>query len=242
LLEITPITDVGLERLLTNIRLAMLMTSTVNNRRDERLLGFYCTVARQCFINQYVFSITEAEVDQAQHLRESLERALALGDLWPAILGAYFPLHTLSKAEALLDRSWAACVSALLVQQVKEPTEERRIASSIPVLTTIESEVSRAVRQQYEENPHPRWVKTGPPGEPIVLKGRPPEEAYDALFAGCGTGLSTVEFARQTPRARVLAIDLSVSSLCYPKRMAQNYRLANVEFAQADITKLGTIG
>ena len=43
LLEITPITDVGLERLLTNVRLAMLMTSTVDNRRDERLLGFYCS-------------------------------------------------------------------------------------------------------------------------------------------------------------------------------------------------------
>jgi SAM-dependent methyltransferase len=246
LLEITPITDVGLERLLTNVRLAMLMTSTVDNGRDERLLGFYCTVARQCFINQYVFSMTEIEADQAQHLQASLEGALALGDpcpdLWPAIVGAYFPLHTLSKAEALLDRSWPACVSALLVQQVKEPAEERRIASSIPVLTSIESEVSRAVRQQYEESPYPRWVKAGPPGEPIVLKDRPPEQAFDALFAGCGTGLSTVEFARQTPRARVLAIDLSIASLCYAQRIAQSYRLANVEFAQADITKLGTIG
>jgi SAM-dependent methyltransferase len=246
LLEITPITDVGLERLLTNVRLAMLMTSTVDNRPDERLLGFYCSVARQCFINQYVFSMTEIEADQAQRLRASLERVLAIGDpcpdLWPVIVGAYFPLHTLSKAEALLDRSWPACVSALLVQQVKEPTEERRIASSIPVLTSIESEVSRAVRQQYEESPYPRWIKAGPPGEPIVLEGRPPEQAFDALFAGCGTGLSTVEFARQTPRARVLAIDLSVASLCYAKRMAQSYRLANVEFAQADITKLGTIG
>ena len=246
LLEITPITDVGLERLLTNVRLAMLMTSTVDNRPDERLLGFYCSVARQCFINQYVFSMTEIEADQAQRLRESLERALALGDpcpdVWPAIVGAYFPLHTLSKAEALLDRSWPACVSALLVQQVKEPAEERRIASSIPVLTSIESEVSRAVRQQYEESPYPRWVKAGPPGEPIVLKDRPPEQVFDALFAGCGTGLSTVEFARQTPRARVLAIDLSVASLCYAKRMAQSYGLANVEFGQADITKLGTIG
>jgi SAM-dependent methyltransferase len=246
LLEITPITDVGLERLLTNVRLAMLMTSTVDNGRDERLLGFYCTVARQCFINQYVFSMTEIEADQAQHLQASLEGALALGDpcpdLWPAIVGAYLPLHTLSKAEALLDRSWPACVSALLVQQVKEPAEERRIASSIPVLTSIESEVSRAVRQQYEESPYPRWVKAGPPGEPIVLKDRPPEQAFDALFAGCGTGLSTVEFARQTPRARVLAIDLSIASLCYAQRIAQSYRLANVEFAQADITKLGTIG
>jgi SAM-dependent methyltransferase len=246
LLEITPITDVGFERLLTNVRLAMLMTSTVDDRRDERLLGFYCTVARQCFINQYVFSMTEIEADQAQRLRESLERALALGDpcpdLWPAIVGAYFPLHTLSKAEALLDRSWPACVSALLVQQVKEPAEERQIASSIPVLTSIESEVSRAVRQQYEESPYPRWVNAGPAGDPVVLKHRPPDQAFDALFAGCGTGLSTIEFARQTPRARVLAIDLSVASLCYAHRMAQSYRLANVEFAQADITKLGMIG
>jgi SAM-dependent methyltransferase len=246
LLENTPITDVGLERLLTNVRLAMLTTSTVVNKRDERLLRFYCSVARQSFINQYVFSITEVEVDQAQRLKASLEKALATGDrcpdLWPAIAGTYFPLHTLSNAEALLDRSWPACVSALLVQQVKEPAEERQIAAIIPVLTSIEGEVSRAVRQHYEESPYPRWVKAGPPGEPIVLKDRAPEQAFDALFAGCGTGLSTVEFARQTPRARVLAIDLSVASLCYAKRMAQSYRLANLEFGQADITKLGMIG
>jgi SAM-dependent methyltransferase len=246
LLESSPITDVGLERLLSNVRMAMLTTGTEDNRRDDRLLGLYCTVARQCFINQYVFSMTEVEADQVQRLQASLERALARGDpcpsLWPAIVGAYLPLHTLSKAEALLDQSWPACVSALLVQQVKEPAEERRIASSIPVLTSIESEVSRAVRQQYEESPYPRWVKAGPPGEPIVLKDRPPGQAFDALFAGCGTGLSTVEFARQTPRARVLAIDLSVASLCYAQRMAQSYRLANLEFGQADITKLGMIG
>ncbi len=246
LLESSPITDVGLERLLTNVRLAMLTTSTVDNRCDERLLGFYCTVARQCFINQYVFSMTEVEADQAQRLQASLERALAMGDpcpdLWPAIMGAYFPLHTLSKAEALLDRSWHACVSALLVQQVKEPAEERRIASSIPALTSIESEVSRAVRQQYEESPYPRWVKAGPPGQSIILNDRPPEQGFDALFAGCGTGLSTVEFARQTPRARVLAIDLSIASLCYAQRMAQSYGVTNVEFGQADIAKLGTIG
>jgi SAM-dependent methyltransferase/tetratricopeptide (TPR) repeat protein len=246
LLESSPITDVGLERLLTNVRLAMLMTSTVDNRCDERLLSFYCSVARQCFINQYIFSMTELEVDQARRLRASLERALAMGnpcpDLWPAIVGAYFPLHTLSKAEALLDRSWHASVGALLVQQVKEPAEERRITSSIPVLTSIESEVSRAVRQQYEESPYPRWVKAGPPGQPIILNDHPPEQAFDALFAGCGTGLSTVEFARQTPRARVLAVDLSVASLSYAQRMAQNYGVTNVEFGQGDIAKIGTIG
>jgi SAM-dependent methyltransferase len=220
--------------------------STTENVPDEHLLGFYCAVARQCFINQYVFSVTEVEANQAQRLRELLERALAVGDpcpeIWPAIVGAYFPLHTLSKAEELLNRSWPACVSALLVQQVKKPAEERRIAASIPVLTSIEGEVSRTVRQQYEESPYPRWVHAGPPGQPVVLNNRSPEQPFDALFAGCGTGLSTVEFARQTPRARILAVDLSLASLCYAQRMARSYGLTNVEFGQADIAKLAVIG
>jgi SAM-dependent methyltransferase len=246
LLERTPITDVGLERLLTNVRLAILMIGRLDSRCDEHLLGFYCALARQCFINQYVFSITEVEADEAKRLRASLESALAVGnpfpELWPAIVGAYFPLHTLSKAEALLSRSWPACVHALLIQQLKEPAEERRIAASMPVLTSIEGEVSRTVRQQYEESPYPRWVHAGPPGQPVILKDRPPEQALDVLFAGCGTGLSTVEFARQTPRARVLAIDLSLASLCYAQRMTRCCGLTNVEFGQADISKLAMIG
>jgi SAM-dependent methyltransferase len=130
----------------------------------------------------------------------------------------------------------------LLAQQIKEPAEERRIAADIPVLTTIEGEVSRAVRQQYEESPYPRWVHAGPPGQPIILNDRRPDQPFDALVAGCGTGLSTVEFARQTPHARVLAIDLSLASLCYAQRMARSYGLTNVEFGQADIAKLAVIG
>jgi SAM-dependent methyltransferase len=246
LLECHPITAVGLERLLTNVRSALLTAGLSDGPHDEQLLGFCCSVARQCFINQYIFSMTDVEAGEARRLRAALEQGLAAGDpcpaLWPAIVGAYFPLHTLSGAEALFDRSWPASVEALLVQQVKEPAEERRIAPTIPILTGIEGDVSRAVRQQYEESPYPCWVKAGPPGRPIVLKDGSPGQALDALIAGCGTGLSTVEFARQTPRARVLAIDLSLASLCYAKRMAQSYGLTNVQFGQADITQLASVG
>ena len=42
------------------------------------------------------------------------------------------------------------------------------------------------------------------------------------LVAGCGTGLSTIEFARQMRHARILAIDLSLASLSYAERMAGN--------------------
>ena len=58
------------------------------------------------------------------------------------------------------------------------------------------------MRQQYEENPYPRWVKAGPPGQPRHPKRAPARgRVADVLIAGCGTGLSTIEFARQA-RAR----------------------------------------
>ena len=42
--------------------------------------------------------------------------------------------------------------------------------------------------------------------------------------------------------ARVLAIDLSLASLSYAKRMAENFGLGDIEFAQADIMMAGSIG
>jgi tetratricopeptide (TPR) repeat protein/SAM-dependent methyltransferase len=243
LLECDATTDVGLERPLTNVRHALLKAAATTAECDESALGFYCALARQCFINDYVYALADGEAEAAQSLRNALEAALASGQdcppLWLAAVGAYTPLHTLANAKALLDRSWPQAARTLLVQQVEEPLEEQRIAATLPALTPIEGDVSRAVRQQYEENPYPRWVNVGPPAPPIVLDQSRPEQAV--LIAGCGTGLSAVEFARQTPRARVLAIDLSLASLGYAARMARSYSLANLEFAQADIMRLGAI-
>ena len=164
LLETDPVTDIGLERLLTSVRYAML-TSAAGGAYDESLLGFYCAVARQCFINEYVFSLEAAEAELAQRLRAGLEAALEAGTrcspLWPVVAGAYFPLHTVAGAERLLDPSWPQSVQALLAQQIVEPAEERRLAATLPALTAIDGAVSRAVRDQYEENPYPRWAAAG---------------------------------------------------------------------------------
>ena len=210
------------------------------------LLGFYCAVARQCYENDYVYSLADGEADRAQRLRASLEQALASGHecppLWPVAVGAYFPLHTLADAQALLQRSWPQSLSALFVQQIEEPAEERRLAKEIPALTEIDGEVSRSVRQQYEENPYPRWVKPALPQQHTLLAGRQPGQIPDVLIAGCGTGLSAITFAQQAPDARILAIDLSLASLGYAKRMAGALGFHNIEFAQADITKAAAIG
>ena len=246
LLEYDLLSDVELERVFTNVRHALLAYAEVDAPPDESLLGFCCAVARQCFINQYIYALTETEADRARRLRESLEQALAAGRpcpaIWPVVSGAYYPLHSLLNSSALFDREWPECVRNLLVQQVGEPAEDRRIAATIPALTSIDGEISQAVREQYEENPYPRWVKAGPPLQRAMLVDPGPGRTLDVLIAGCGTGLSTIELARQARNAHVVAIDLSLASLSYAKRMAQNFDIGNVEFAHADITRLGSIG
>jgi tetratricopeptide (TPR) repeat protein/SAM-dependent methyltransferase len=249
LLECDPIMDVGLERLLTNLRHAVLDALTATKPslapQDERLLNFYGALARQCFINQYVFSLTDEESLHAQRLRATVDDALSndteISPLHLAALGAYLPLHTLANAERLVERTWPRPIEDLLIQQIKEPAQERLIGATLFALTEIEGEISRKVREQYEENPYPLWIKAGPPIQPAILNRRP-QPLADVLIAGCGTGFFTTEFASKARDARFLAIDLSLSSLSYAKRMAQSFGLTNVEFAQADIMKLGSLG
>jgi tetratricopeptide (TPR) repeat protein/SAM-dependent methyltransferase len=244
LLEFDLITDIDLERLLINVRHAML--SVVDDAYDEIWLRFYCAVARQCFLNEYVFSLTIAETDKAQRLRTGLEQALAVqgpaSALFPVVVGAYFPLNTLSKAEGLLERSWPQCVEVLITQQVNEPAQQRELEATIQALTEVDSVASHAVRRQYEENPYPRWSVPSTYGQSTKLLNHPLTHAADVLIAGCGTGLSTVEFARQMPSARILAIDLSLASLSYAKFMANRFALTNVEFGQVDIMRMSSLG
>jgi len=247
LLQCDPIADADFEHLLVNIRSIMLSCATPADQTiDERSLGFFAALARQCFVNEYVYTLPPDEADRARQLQSKLAQAIAqdgpIPPLWPIAVAAYVPLHTTPDAKKLLGRAWPDCVGALLIQQIEQPLREREIAAALPALTVIEDEVSRAVRQQYEENPYPRWVASGPPVQPIILKDVPVRQTPDVLVAGCGTGLSAVEFARQMSTARILAVDLSLASLSYAKRMAGGFGLTNIEFAQADIMKLGSIG
>jgi tetratricopeptide (TPR) repeat protein/2-polyprenyl-3-methyl-5-hydroxy-6-metoxy-1,4-benzoquinol methylase len=261
LLESTPVTVIALERFLTVTRFAVLEVASKKSTANEPAsyaLGFYCALARQCFINEYVFDAPDAEWEQARRLRDLLGEALQsprpVPVLWLVVVASYFPLHSVRGADALLERDWPDSVTHLLVQQVREPAQERQTRGSIPALTQIDNDVSRLVRQQYEENPYPRWVACPLAAEPISfdqhMRRQFPLAAYrdlgksnvDILIAGCGTGRHSIAIAQMFNEARVLAIDLSLSSLAYAKRKTVALGLRNIEYGQADILRLGSIG
>ena len=58
---------------------------------------------------------------------------------------------------------------------------------------------------------------------------------------GCGTGQHSIETARRFKGAQVLAIDLSLASLCYAKRQTRALGQNNIHYAQADIMMLSSI-
>ena len=61
------------------------------------------------------------------------------------------------------------------------------------------------------------------------------------LIAGCGTGQHSIGTAARYKNSRVLAIDLSLSSLAYAKRKTEELGFKNIEYMQADILDLGKL-
>jgi tetratricopeptide (TPR) repeat protein/SAM-dependent methyltransferase len=210
-----------------------------------------CALAQQCFLNEYVWPESDAETGDVARLADAVRAAP--GALETALLGAYRPLASIpglarpAGAGESLKRLWQ--------RQVEEPAEERKLRDTLEALTPIEDEISRAVRQQYEDNPYPRWHRVpASRAVPFPLRRALRElvphvdldrlrvpDAPDILIAGCGTGYQAAITALRNLGARILAVDLSRTSLAYALRRAREVGLGHVRFAQADILRLGVL-
>ena len=167
-----------------------------------------------------------------------------------AAVAAYIQLFRLARRRSLLAAPWPDYAVDLLRLQVREPLEEADDRPSIAALTAIADPISIEVMQQYAQNPYPRWTtsllaaladkeesdRDGPEDS------RRPQSSEDILIAGCGTGQRAFHVAERWPAARILAVDMSLPSLAYARRKTRQAKLHNIEYAQADILKLATIG
>lgn len=255
LLEAAPVCDVGMERFLTMARRVLLDTAGDAAPTTEGI-AFHSALARQCFINEYVFAVSDDELRAAEALRDLLSAALDKGmpapASWVLAVATYFPLQTVKQWPRLLEGSWPHQVASLLTQQLQEPAEERRLATALRRLTAIDDSVSLAVQSQYEENPYPRWARLPCAKKADCIESylrqtfpmaafaaAPATDRMEILVAGCGTGQHPIRTAQQFTKARVLAVDLSRNSLAYAARKARELGLSSIEFAQADLLNLG---
>ena len=262
MLSSSHIPDAEIEIFLTFLRRHFLkVAASVILKEDEteEVAALYCSLAQQCFINEYVYFQTPEETKRSHQLLNQLTKALednqSIPVVWVISVACYFPLFSVAGAEKLLQKNWSDDIKSVLIQQLQEPLEELNLCKSIPALTSIENQVSLAVQGQYEEHPYPRWVRL--PKNPIkkflnsYIQSKFPLSPFsqlvddrnpEILIAGCGTGQHPIGTSQSFNEARILAVDLSMASLSYAKRKTIELGIKSIEYAQADLLKLALLG
>jgi SAM-dependent methyltransferase len=244
-----------IERLLTALRRVLLLEVSEQRLQERTLFDFALALARQCQINEHVWVVSTDEARRLAQLGVNA-RGLLAGD--PAegrrlLLGAlYRPFSALLGADIGVrqaDTIRPRALRAVIMQHLAEVSDERERMVRLPRIGSIAEPTARAVAQQYEASPYPRWTSVGlltparlrrglghyfSAAELAVLDG-----PFEVLIAGCGTGQQAVQAAlAYGADARVLAIDLSAASLAYAARMAERFGAGNITFAQADLQTL----
>ncbi len=261
-LENTPAAGLDFEHFLTLARRALLLdvlASQSPEKADSLLVRFCCAIARQCYVNEYVYTCATEEYDGVARLRDAISTRIAeamhVPGAWVAAFACYSPLSLLPDCQRLAGGMTAPPLAGLFSQQVREPVLESNYRTTLKKLTPIDDETSRLVGTQYEEYPYPRWVRSPSTDGSVSFSAflaselglKSPRFArqndnIDVLIAGCGTGQQSIQTAQRFPAAKILAVDLSAASLAYAKRKTRELGIVNIEYAQADILKLESIG
>ncbi|PCJ38672.1 MAG: hypothetical protein COA99_11400 [Moraxellaceae bacterium] len=257
--------NITVEKLLTKTRKCLLnalfnLNTPDNTPITDQFSLLIAALAYQCFLNEYIFYVDPAEeailVAFERQTKDKLEKHTSDALIYSALLVCYKQLmDSPDIAEKIM--SYHALITpgleGIIRLQISNPEKEKKIRNSIRQLKSIGNPTSQQVRQQYEENPYPRWssahystpipiidtIKNAiAPNKPVNL---PDIKKPRILIAGCGTGRHPIDCAKAYKNSSILAIDLSLSSLSYAQRQADERGVNNIEFMQADILDLGKL-
>ena len=255
LMRVCPLPELQFEQLFVAVR-SLLLKHLDKMEVSPELIYFLSTLSIHCFTNEYVYIERDEETHLIGELQAEISQTLAQSEQPEAIkilcLASYRSLHQYDWCQKLecLDN-----LEEVKRRLIEEPLLEKMIAKDIPVLEEISDDVSLKVREQYEENPYPRWVKLG-----VSIKAKPIVAVCDELklqlyseniknvtapailIAGCGTGQHSIGTASVFSNCHVTAVDLSLASLAYAQRKSNELCFTNIDYLQADILHLHQMG
>ncbi len=249
-----PLPDIQLERLFIKIRRFLLVN--IEKLTDTPALTYFLsTLSIQCFINEYVYFESDEESKLVDKLELLICKTITKSKQPEALkilcLASYRPLHKYSWCQSLQALNHLKEIKKRLIE---EPLFEKAISKEIKAIGEISDNISNMVKEQYEENPYPRWVKAG-----LHTKAQTITEVLNdnkvqlysqnikkvsnpkILVAGCGTGQHPLKTASRYSNCHVTAIDLSRSSLAFAKRKTDEYKFTNIEYFQGDILNLDQV-
>ena len=255
ILQKSLVTEIFLERILVKLRREILFSLFENLRIEPKdYKKFIISLAEQCWLNEFIWEISKKEEVLIEKLKLKINEEKNLNDLEIAVLGCYTPLNSIKKIASLENQiSKDNLFNDLIKIQVLDFKKETKLKKSIKLFGVIDNTLSKKVRKQYEENPYPRWRYFNQLISSIDFKSDFNAQIYpnkidldqefdspNILLAGCGTGQHLMALTRYK-NAKILAIDLSLSSIAYAKRKVEELNIKNIEFLQADILGLNKL-
>ena len=255
ILQKSLITENYFEKLLTNIRNELLNDINKNFKNILEInIDFIISLAEQCWLNEYVWALSNEEKININLLKEKIEKTKEINELEIAILASYTSLNE-SKiiVNKLLDyNSDNNLFNDLINLQIHEPRKEDELKKDIKSIDKIYNSISQRVRDQYEKNPYPRWRyfnnlpqinffdDLSNQIKPNLIINEYISNQPTILLAGCGTGKHILSL-KKYKNAKIVAIDLSLSSIAYAIRKTKELNIKNLDFLQADILNLESL-
>ncbi|MBO6826726.1 MAG: methyltransferase domain-containing protein [Sneathiella sp.] len=258
------LSDPLLEKLLEVFRRQTLAALSSDLQLDETLksvlLSILLPFAKYSFMSEYIFSENDFELKMVENLRKDLGKAPDYNldnALKFTILCCYvipYREESLKKCVQKWQKTEIHAFNELVEIVITEPEREQASISKIPKLTEINDAISLSVREQYEENPYPRWDHFPDQGSTTIgqhlanilpsLHGITPNLPKQplVLIAGCGTGRQPISTSLAFPDAKITAVDLSLASIAYAKRKTEELKISNISYGQADIMELKSLG
>ena len=248
--------DIVLEKSLTKLR-KKLCDKISNNKKEiiNSQLQFIIALGEQCFLNEYIYSISEEESICINKIINDCKDG-GLNEAKISILSCYFPLYKLlEKIPSLTSfNSSNKSIKELFELQILEPLQEIELSKSIKKIGSINDSISQKVKAQYEENPYPRWryeshakkqkisISKAINSEikPNTINLNFDNRKLKIFIAGCGTG-NQILLSQKYNNANITAIDLSLTSLSYAQRKINELGIDNVELIQMDILEVGLL-
>jgi len=208
----------------------------------------------QVFLNEFIYDADNEELQEV-----SLLIAKVTDDLTRKRCPSEWDLLKISLYEDLnsfnLDhyRNELGRLKLILKKHIDDGREEKRIANKIKKSKAINNSVSKLVKQQYEENPYPRWESAKFNFQPrditsihqkhrtnLEIKNIDRKSEIRLLVAGCGTGQEPIRLAKNIRNVNIDAVDISLRSLSYSKRKAEEMNVQNIRFYHEDILNLSS--
>jgi len=242
------------EKFLSNIRKLILISYSEKEQINKDLFSFTIALGSQCFLNEYVYYISDEEKYKLEELKGSLHDNYH--DYKLALISCYQSLYSLNNEFIDLNnyKSNNTDLNELINLQFKEIVIEQNISNKIEKLGTIADSISKKVKHQYELNPYPRWRYNSYANEkkinflsiinseiyPNKINSneiKSTNNKLNILIAGCGTGIQIIEASRYR-NCDITAIDLSNASISYAKRKVDEYGMKNINFIEMDLLEL----